>query len=68
MARKQGNPDCIHTVEAGDTLNDIAQIYWEDGSLWNWIIVANRGVVPDNLQVGQKLRIMNLSMAERGVI
>jgi nucleoid-associated protein YgaU len=32
MARKQGNPPTTHTVEAGDTLFDIAQAYYGDGN------------------------------------
>jgi len=57
MARKHGNPPTIHTVEAGDTLFDIAQAYYDDGEQWQKISVANGNVQPSSLQVGQQLQI-----------
>ncbi|GET37436.1 LysM peptidoglycan-binding domain-containing protein [Microseira wollei] len=57
MARKQGNPPTIHTVEAGDILFDIAQVYYGDGNKWSKIAAANGNIKPESLQVGQKLQI-----------
>jgi predicted chitinase/LysM repeat protein len=57
MARKQGNPPTSHTVEAGDTLFDIAQAYYGDGNQWLKISAANGNIQPQSLQVGQQLQI-----------
>jgi nucleoid-associated protein YgaU len=57
MARKQGNPPTTHTVEAGDILFDIAQVYYGDGNKWPKIAAANGNIKPESLQVGQKLLI-----------
>ncbi|GAX43974.1 hypothetical protein NIES4075_49890 [Tolypothrix sp. NIES-4075] len=58
MARKQGNPPTTHTVEAGDTLFDIAQAYYGDGNQWQKISAANGNIQPQNLQIGQQLQIL----------
>ncbi|GAX42880.1 hypothetical protein NIES4075_38850 [Tolypothrix sp. NIES-4075] len=57
MARKQGNPPTTHTVEAGDTLFDIAQAYYGDGNQWQKISAANGNIQPQSLQIGQQLQI-----------
>lgn len=57
MARKQGNPPTVHTVEAGDTLFDIAQAYYGDGNQWLKISAANGNLQPSSLQNGQQLQI-----------
>ncbi|BAY91283.1 MULTISPECIES: glycoside hydrolase family 19 protein [unclassified Tolypothrix] len=58
MARKQGNPPTTHTVEAGDTLFDIAQAYYGDGNQWPKISAANGNIQPQSLQIGQQLQIL----------
>jgi LysM repeat protein len=58
MTRKQGNPPTTHTVEAGDTLFDIAQAYYGDGNQWPKISAANGNIQPQNLQLGQQLQIL----------
>jgi predicted chitinase/LysM repeat protein len=58
MTRKQGNPPTTHTVEAGDTLFDIAQAYYGDGNQWSKISAANGNIQPPGLQVGQQLQIL----------
>ncbi|WP_414619050.1 glycoside hydrolase family 19 protein [Calothrix sp. CCY 0018] len=58
MARKQGNPPTTHTVEAGDTLFDIAQAYYGDGNQWQKISAANGNIQPQSLQIGQQLQIL----------
>ena len=44
-------------MEDGDTLYDIAQLYWGDGDRWAWLAADNGNVSPDTLQIGQKLYI-----------
>ncbi len=58
MTRKQGNPPTSHTVEAGDTLFDIAQAYYGDGDQWPKISAANGNIQPQSLQLGQQLQIL----------
>lgn len=57
MAVKQGNPPTVHTVEAGDTLFDIAQAYYGDGNQWSKVSAANGNIQPSSLQSGQQLQI-----------
>jgi len=57
MANKQGNPPTTHTVENGDLLFDIAQVYYGDGNQWNKISEANGNVQPESLTIGQQLQI-----------
>lgn len=57
MVKKQGNPPTGHTVEAGDTLFDIAQAYYGDGNKWQKIAAANNNIKPESLEVGKKLTI-----------
>ena len=63
MARRQFDgprpwgPPGWHTVEAGDTLWDIAQVYYGDGNQWHKIAAANGNPSPETLQIGQKLAI-----------
>ena len=57
MVRKQGTPPTIHTVETGDTLFDIAQVYFDDGNQWPKISAANGNIQPSGLQLGQQLNI-----------
>ncbi len=57
MARKQGNPPTIHTVETGDTLFNIAQAYYGDGNQWQKISAVNGNIQPQSLQIGQQLQI-----------
>jgi 5'-nucleotidase/UDP-sugar diphosphatase len=57
MARKQGNPPTTHTVENGDILFDIAQVYYGDGNQWPKIAAANDDLKPENLKIGQQLTI-----------
>lgn len=61
MARKQGNPPTTHSVEAGDTLFDIAQAYYGDGNQWSKISAANGNIQPPSLQIGQRLQIPALN-------
>jgi predicted chitinase len=65
MARKQGDPPTTHTVEAGDTLFDIAQIYYSDGNEWPKIAAANGNITPESLQEGQKLTIPVMSSSNQ---
>jgi len=58
MARNQGNADLsdvIHTVESGDMLYDIAQVYYGDGNLWPHIAKANNDILPASLSPNQRL-------------
>lgn len=57
MARKQGNPPTTHTVENGDILFDIAQVYYSDGNQWPKIAAANGNLKPESLKIGQQLTI-----------
>ena len=61
MARKQGNPPTTHTIEAGDSLFDIAQVYYGAGDRWSKISAANNNIQPGDLKTGQKLKIPSLS-------
>ncbi len=61
MARKQGNPPTTHTVEAGDSLFDIAQAYYGAGDQWSKISAANGNIQPPDLKLGQTLKIPSLS-------
>lgn len=50
----------IHTVQAGDYLVKIAQLYYGDGTLWRRIHDANRTTIgpnPDKIYPGQRLII-----------
>ncbi|MHC5771824.1 MAG: glycoside hydrolase family 19 protein, partial [Nostoc sp.] len=58
MTRKQGNPTTVHTVETGDTLFDIAQVYYSDGNQWTKISADNGNIAPESLQVGQQLQVL----------
>lgn len=49
-----------HTVVAGDTLWDLAQRFYGDGSLFTLIAAANHLPDPDVIKVGQVLRIPEL--------
>lgn len=60
MARIQGNADLgdvIHTVQSGEQLYDLAQVYYGDGNLWHHIAKANRNITPESLRPGQSLVI-----------
>jgi 5'-nucleotidase len=46
-----------HTVVAGDTLWDIAEAAYGDGSKWRMIVDANTGVRPRRLTIGSTLAI-----------
>jgi len=46
-----------HTVQSGDTLNNIAQRVYNNSSWWPLIQDANPGINPNNLQIGQLLQI-----------
>lgn len=61
MAKKQGNPPTTHTIEAGDSLFDIAQAYYGAGDQWPKISAANGNIQSQSLQVGQTLKIPSLS-------
>jgi 5'-nucleotidase / UDP-sugar diphosphatase len=53
MAEKQpGVPPNMHTIQNGDTLFDLAQAYYNDGSKWTEIQKANNNVDPEELKVG----------------
>ena len=54
MARKQGNPPTTHTIEAGDSLFDIAQTYYGSGNQWSKISAANGNIQPPDLKLGQQ--------------
>ena len=49
----------VYTVQAGDTLSSIAQLFYADPAEWRLIYEANRDRLagPDTLQVGMALRI-----------
>lgn len=49
----------VYTVQAGDTLSSIAQMFYADPAEWRLIYEANRDRLPgpDALQVGMALRI-----------
>jgi len=47
----------IYIVQSGDTLFRIAQRVYGDGDQWPRIRDANPGIVPDNLQIGQRIVI-----------
>lgn len=57
MARRQGDPPTTHTVEEGDILYDLAQVYYGDGNQWPKIAAANGNIQPESLQIGQQLQI-----------
>jgi nucleoid-associated protein YgaU/chitinase len=46
-----------HTVQSGDTLNNVAQRVYNNSSWWPLIQDANPGINPNNLQIGQLLQI-----------
>ncbi|MDI1436613.1 LysM peptidoglycan-binding domain-containing protein [Polyangium sorediatum] len=49
----------IHTVRAGETLSDVANLYYADPSAWQRISAKNRAVIPENgsLVEGTRLEI-----------
>ena len=49
-----------YTVVAGDTLFELAQHFYGDGSLYTLIAAANHLPDPDVIKVGQVLRIPEL--------
>ena len=55
MARNQGNTNLTHTVDTGDTLYDIAQVYYGDANLFHHIAQANNNLAPNSLIPGQRL-------------
>jgi uncharacterized protein (DUF2235 family) len=57
-----------HVVVSGDTLGKIAQHYYGKASLWPHVFAANRDHVddPDEIFVGQQLRIPEPPAAETG--
>lgn len=46
-----------YTVKEGDTLSKIAEKFYGDGSRWPEIAKENGNLKPEDLQVGQILRI-----------
>ena len=48
-----------HVVEKGQTLSEIAEVYYGQGKFWRVINEANKDIItnPDKLKVGWKLRI-----------
>ena len=46
-----------YTVRSGDTLASIAQRFYGASTLWTLIQAANPGIDPNNLQIGQQLKI-----------
>ena len=46
-----------HTVKKGESLWQLAVLYYSDGNRWKEIAAANPGVTPDNLGEGQTLLI-----------
>lgn len=46
-----------HVIVAGDTLWDLARIYYGNAGQWRKLLAANRNIKPHRLAVGEKLRI-----------
>jgi hypothetical protein len=48
-----------HRVRMGETLSDIANLYYSDPTMWKQILEYNSGIIgsADDLQPGQRLRI-----------
>jgi hypothetical protein len=48
-----------HRVRWGETLSDIANLYYSDPTMWEQILEYNNGIIgsADGLQLGQQLRI-----------
>ena len=63
--RQSGSTE--YTIEAGDTLSDIASRYLGHASAWNQIYEANRDVLPDpeNIPAGQRIRIPGARLDDR---
>ena len=59
MVTAQGTPPCTYTVQSGDTLFDIAQAYYGDGSQYQKIVDANKdqNVTPSTLMAGTTISI-----------
>ena len=59
MSEKKCHPPCEHKVEHGDTFYKLAVACYGDGSHENVkkIEHANPGVNPENLHVGQLIKI-----------
>jgi nucleoid-associated protein YgaU len=53
----------LHTVDSGESLSKIAKHYYKDANSYMKIFEANKDQLknPDNIQVGQKLKIPNLN-------
>jgi nucleoid-associated protein YgaU len=59
MVTAEGKPPCTYTVQSGDTLFDIAQANYGDGSQYQKIVDANKdqNVTPSTLMAGATINI-----------
>jgi nucleoid-associated protein YgaU len=51
----------IHVIKRGDTLWKVSEMYYGDGRRWKNLVVANPGLDPAAMVVGQTIKIQPLS-------
>lgn len=50
-------PAATHTIAEGDSLFTLAQKYYGNGSSWQKIVDANKGLKPNNLKLGMQITV-----------
>ena len=58
----------IHTVSAGESINSIAQKYYDNPRSWRPIAIANQIVNPRKIAAGQPLQIPSLLFVDAATV